>query len=67
MADALSSEKPASDTKTARNKVFKEKLNSVAMIIGHKPATLKSMYLSDSLKEDYIESGIVNKLTRKNK
>ena len=67
MADALFSEKTTPTTKNGRNKVFKEKLDSVAGIIGHKPSTLKSMYLSDSLKDDYLESGIVKRFTRKKK
>lgn len=67
MTDALLSEKTTPSTKNGRSKIFKEKLNSVASIIGHKPSTLKSMYLSDSLKDDYLESGIVKRFTRKSK
>ncbi len=33
--------------------VFKNSLNTVAKIIGHKPATLKSQYLHDKVKEKY--------------
>ena len=64
MADALVSE-PIHETKTARNRVFNSKLKEVSEVIGHKPSTLKSMYLSDSLKRNYLESGKVKKLTGK--
>lgn len=63
MADALISS-PIGQTKTARNKVFKEKLNEVAEIIGHKPSTLRSMYLSDQLKQNYLDDGKVTKLKK---
>lgn len=54
MKQALSGKVP--ETKTERTKVFNEKLKTVAEIIGHKPATLKSMYLSDKVK-NYINEG----------
>lgn len=63
MADALVSV-PIEHTKTARNRVFKEKLKEVAEIIGHKPSTLKSMYLSDQLKRNYLDDGKVTKLKK---
>lgn len=66
MADALL-EAPIHETKTGRNKTFKAKLKEVAEVIGHKPSTLNTMYLSDSLKKNYLESGKVKKLVgRKN-
>lgn len=44
-------------TKTQRHAIFRNALDNVAVVIGHKPATLKSMYLSDKLKNSYINDG----------
>lgn len=41
-------------TKRERQEIFKKSLEVVARIIGHKPATLKSMYLHDKLKDKYL-------------
>lgn len=43
--------------KTQRHAVFNTALNNVSKIIGHKPATLRSMYLHDKLKNDYLNEG----------
>lgn len=61
MTAALASAGSA-ETKTARSKIFKENLDIVAGIIGHKPATLKSMYLSDKVKSEYLDNGKVKRI-----
>jgi DNA topoisomerase IB len=64
MSDALLSS-PKHDRQSDRRRVFGEKLIEVSQIIGHNPKTLSSMYLSPSLKKNYIESGRIKRFTRR--
>lgn len=66
MSDALRSE-PKCDRPSERKRVFAEKLKEVANVIGHKPSTLGSMYLTPSLKKNYVDSGKIKRFTRRSK
>ena len=45
------------DKKSSRHAIFNSALNTVAEMIGHKPTTLRTMYLHDSLKQQFLELG----------
>ena len=60
MADALRGE-PSRDRQPDRRRAFSAALASVAQVIGHNPQTLSSMYLTPSLKKNYLESGKIRR------
>lgn len=65
MSDALRSA-PKYDKQYDRRRVFAQKLKEVAEVIGHKPQTLNSMYLTPALKKNYVESGKIKRFVRRN-